>query len=73
MIVNINDVGWTSSRTVGSFFNSIIALIFSRFPSCVFLDALASLDFKLPVSQSLNDSPFSSIKASASTGLSEFI
>ena len=36
-----------------------------------FLDALASLDFKLSVSQSLSDSPFSSIKASASTGLSE--
>ena len=39
---------------------------------CIFLDALASLDFKLSVSQSLSDSPFSSIKASASTGLSEF-
>ena len=37
----------------------------------IFLDALASLDFKLSVSQSLSDSPFSSIKASASTGLSE--
>ena len=36
-----------------------------------FLDALASLDFKLSVTQSLSDSPFSSIKASASTGLSE--
>ena len=36
-----------------------------------FLDALASLDLKLSVSQSLSDSPFSSIKASASTGLSE--
>ena len=35
-----------------------------------FVDALASLDFKLSVSQSLSDSPFSSIKASASTGLS---
>ena len=37
-----------------------------------FLDALASLDFKLSVSQSLSDSPFSSIKASASTGLSDY-
>ena len=38
-----------------------------------FLDALASLDLKLSVSQSLSDSPFSSIKASASTGLSELL
>ena len=39
---------------------------------CLFLDALASLDFKLSVSQSLSDSPFSSnFTASASTGLSD--
>ena len=37
-----------------------------------FLDALASLDFKLSVRQSLSDSPFSIIKASASTGLSDY-
>ena len=36
-----------------------------------FLDALASLDLKLSVSQWVSNSPFSSIKASASTGLSE--
>ena len=36
-----------------------------------FLDALASLDLKLSVSGSVINSPFSSIKASASTGLSE--
>ena len=35
-----------------------------------FLDALASLDFKLSVSQSLSDSPF--FTASASTGLSDY-
>ena len=36
-----------------------------------FLDALASLDFMLSLRQSVSDSPLSSIKASASTGLSE--
>ena len=36
-----------------------------------FLDALAFLDFMLSISQSLSGSFFSSIKASASTGLSE--
>ena len=34
-----------------------------------FLDALASLDFKLSVTESVSDSPF--FTASASTGLSE--
>ena len=36
-----------------------------------FLDALASLDFKLSVSESVSNSPF--FTASASTGLSDYL
>ena len=43
------------------------------FDTSYFLDALASLDLKLSLSQWVSDSPFSSIKASASTGLSELL
>ena len=45
------------------------SMLFSHFSlRYKFLDALASLEFKLSVSQSVSDLPFS---ASASTGLSE--